>query len=317
MPTPVPIKTIEVRHASDAVARRVHAWFQSDKRAGIPDGSRSIHLPHPEKSGFTLKIKGAGLNGGAVRFGVFSKTGPAARRFDFDGRVMKDVASGHDNAFLGGASFQQAATEYHVSQLLAGRGVPVVPCLGYGRIDTDTHASWFSIFEWGREWKSGLIPSPDSGEAYGEANIRLSAAMLQLAVEHDLIGYCGHIRDGAGRYLLKDMHPFHHADPISMSQLSWVMQVLFTLNIRCHAVRHFSVAAGLDDMPEDLVAYPLRAILPDAGFDDYAALRERVLKPFMVRTPEDFSSRALHDALRSTRIGSALLDLCPPQFTRW
>ncbi|MCX5578131.1 hypothetical protein [Kaistia terrae] len=317
MLTLVNIKSIEVRQASDAISKRVHAWFQSDRRVGFPDGSRSIHLPHPEKSDFTLKIKGAGLNGGAVRFGVFSKTGPAAKRFDFDGRVMDDVASGHDNAFLGGASFQQASTEFHVSQLLAGRGVAVVPCLGYGRVDTDTHASWFSIFEWKRDWRSGLIPSPSSGRAYGEANIRLTNTMLQLAVEHDLIGYCGHVLTSAGQTLLKDLHPFHRADPISMSQLSWVMQVLFALNIRCHAARQFSIAAGLDVLPDDIVAYPLRAIVPDANFDDYAALRDRIVKPYMIRAPDDFSPRALHGALRSIRVSSALLDLCPPQFTRW
>jgi hypothetical protein len=311
------IKSIEVRHASEAVSRRVRAWFHSDKRIGVPDGSRSIHLPHPEKSGFTLKIKGAGLNGGAVRFGVFSRTGPAAKRFDFDGRVMEDVASGHDNAFLGGASFQQASTEFHVSQRLAERGVPVVPCLGYGRVETDAHASWFSVFEWGRDWKSGMMPGDKSGAAYGEANIRLTAAMLQLAVEHDLIGYCGHVRTGVGDYLLKDLHPFHRADPISMSQLSWVMQVLFTINLRCHATRHFAQAAGLVAAPDDLVAYPLRGIVPDAGFDDYAALRDRIVRPYMTRVPDDFSPRALFRALRSTRVGSALLDLCPERFTRW
>jgi hypothetical protein len=311
------IKSIEVRHADEAVTRRVQAWFQSDRRAGIPDGSRSIQLPHPEKSGFNLKIKGAGLNGGTVRFGMFSKTGPAAKLFDFDGRVMEDVASGHDNAFLGGASFQQASTEFHVSQWLAGRGVPVVPCLGYGRIDTDTHTSWFSVFEWRRDWKPDLIPNPASSATYGEANVRLSAAMLLLAVEHDLIGYCGHVRTRAGQTLLKDLHPFHRADPIRMSQLSWVMQVLFTLNIRCHTARHFSAIAGLDVPGDDIVAFPLRGIVPDANFDDYVSLRERIIRPYMIRSPDDFSPRALHDALRGTRVGNALLDVCPPQFTRW
>ena len=317
MPTPVTIQNIEVRHASEAVARRVRAWFHSDKRVGVLDGSRSVHLPHPEKRGFSLKIKGAGLNGGTVRFGIFSKTGPAAKRFDFDGRVMEDVASGHDNAFLGGASFQQASTEFHVSQLLARRGVPVVPCLGYGRIDTETHASWFSIFEWGRDWRSGLLPSPCSGEAYGEANIRLTIAMLQLAVEHDLIGYCGHVLTGDGQYLLKDLHPFHRADPISMSQLSWAMQILFTLNLRCQAARHFSVAAGLGVLADESVALPLRGLVPDANLDDYAALRDRIVRPYMSQATPDFSPQALYDALRSTRPGHFLLELCPPQFTRW
>jgi hypothetical protein len=311
------ISNIEVRHTSEAVTRRVCAWFHANKQVGVLDGSRSVRLPHPEKRGFTLKIKGAGLNGGAVRFGVFSHQGPAARVFDFDGRVMEDVASGHDNAFLGGASFQQAATEFHVSQRLAQRGVPVVPCLGYGRIDTDTHSSWFSIFEWGRDWTSGMIPKSGSGADYAEANIRLTRAMLQLAVEHDLIGYCGQVRTEDGQYMLKDLHPFHHADPISLSQLSWTMQVLFTLSLRCYAARHFAELAGLDTATGDMVAAPLRGIVPDAAFDDFDALRHRIFRPYMTRPPETFTPAGLLADLRGTRVGSAVLDICPPRFARW
>src|SRR5206468_10061461 len=59
------IREIEVRHASEAVAARVRTWFASPRRVGILDGSRSVRLPHPEKRGFDIKIKGAGLLGGA------------------------------------------------------------------------------------------------------------------------------------------------------------------------------------------------------------------------------------------------------------
>ena len=62
-------------------------------------------------------------------------SGPKAKLFDFDGRMMEDVASGHDNAYVGGATFQQAVIEYRVTQLLASLGYPVVPCLGFGRVE--------------------------------------------------------------------------------------------------------------------------------------------------------------------------------------
>ena len=74
-------------------------------------------------------------------------TGPKAPLFDFDGRMMEDVASGHDNAYVGGATFQQAVIEYRVTQLLASLGYPVVPCLGYGRVERSGLSSWCSVFE--------------------------------------------------------------------------------------------------------------------------------------------------------------------------
>jgi hypothetical protein len=49
--------------------------------------------------------------------------------------MMEDLASGHDNAYAGGASFQQAAVEYHMTQRLASLGYRVVPCLGFGKVE--------------------------------------------------------------------------------------------------------------------------------------------------------------------------------------
>jgi hypothetical protein len=67
---------------------------------------------------------------------------------------MEDVASGHDNAYVGGASFQQATTEYRVTQLLASLGYPVVPCLGFGKVEQAGLASWFSVLELQSDWAS-------------------------------------------------------------------------------------------------------------------------------------------------------------------
>lgn len=216
------IRQVEVRHASEAVEKRVRAWFEKPSRVGAVDGGRSVHLPHPEKRGVSLKIKGGGLNGGPIRFGTYLNKGPVAPRFDFEGRMMIDVASSHDNAYLGGASFQQAATEYRMANIFQALEIPVVPCIGYGRIETDTHVSWFSLHEWPR----GFVQiAADETDNYRLANLRLSELMLELAVTHGLVGYFWLARGAGGEDVAFDLHPFVHLDPVSASQLSWVMQL--------------------------------------------------------------------------------------------
>src|SRR6185369_15694761 len=109
------VDRVEIRHIDDAVADHVRAFFASKVRDFVQDGDRSVRFAHPLGGDLQLKIKGAGMNGGAIQFGTQHKAGPKAPLFDFDGRMMEDVASGHDNAYVGGATFQQAATEYRVS----------------------------------------------------------------------------------------------------------------------------------------------------------------------------------------------------------
>jgi hypothetical protein len=313
----VDIERIEIRHASEAVAERVRRWFGTTRRVGKPDGSRSVRLPHPEKRGFDIKIKGAGFLGGPIRFGTYLRSGPAAPVFDFDGRMMEDVASSHDNAFLGGASFQQAATEYAITRILAGLEIPVVPCLGYGRVATAAHDSWFSIFEWDRDWKDAVAVPSVSLEEYLQANIRMGGFIVDLAIRHDLIGHCWYVRAADGSYRIKDLHPFRRADPVGMSQLSWVMQVLFQLHIRCQACLMFPRAAKVANLPPDLAAYPLRAILPDAVAADQEHLNAAIVAPYMERPPAAFAPRDLLATLRRNRIAATLLDLCPERYARY
>jgi hypothetical protein len=315
--SPAQIVDIEVRHASAAIEKRVRAWFGSDFKNAAADGNRSVLLPHPERAGYALKIKGGGYNAGAIRFGKYSRTGPPALAFDFEGRAVSDVASGHDNAYLGAASFQQAATEYNVSRLLTERGVAVVPCLGYGKVETTDYTAWFSLFDWHRSWASMSISAAGSTSTYLEIAVRLATEILRLAIDYDLIGYCGLVRTIEGEYLLKDLHPFRGADPITMSQLSWVMQVMYALNLRCQAVRYFTSASQRGDIPVDVCSYPLRALLVDASQADYDAMRTRIVKPYMTLPLRRFDPRMLYQALRDTRVGNALLELCPRKYTRW
>jgi hypothetical protein len=280
------------------------------------DGDRSVCIEHPEKPGLQLKIKGAGLHGGPIRFGTSHRSNLKAPVFDFDGRMMEDVASGHDNAFLGGASFQQAVVEHRVTRILQELGIRVVPCLGYGRIDNGAQVSWFTVFEWDPSWRSQTVPDCSLDE-FATANLAVGKLMLSLAVDHRLIGYCWCVGTPAGDLVIKDLHPFRTADPIVMSQVSWAMQFIFSLHIRSLASLFFPKRAKLENVPEDLQAYPFRAVLPEATRADHDDLRWKVIAPYMLKPPEDFDPRRLVDTLRANRIGAAMLDAAPPDFARF
>lgn len=308
------IRSVEVRHASAAVERRVRAWFETASRIGAVDGGRSVHLPHPEKRGVSLKIKGAGDRGGPIRFGTRLNNGPVAPRFDFDGRMMVDIASGHDNAFVGGASFQQTATEFRMAATFAELGIPVVPCVGYGRVATDAHVSWFSLHEWPRGYADIVADETDS---YRLVNLRLSELMLDLAVNHGKIGYFWFARGPGQQDLAFDLHPFVQLDPLSASQLSWVMHLAYAYYIRCRACEVFPAKAGVRNLSPDIAAFPLRGLLADANHADYTDLRTWIIRPSKRLGGEQFSSSTLAAMLKASRVGSALLERCPESYTRW
>ena len=73
-----PAHVARVEHASDAVAERVRAWFAGEKLKRTLDGDRSVIIAHPEKPGFGIKIKGAGLLGKGGR--VFAMTSAGSMR---------------------------------------------------------------------------------------------------------------------------------------------------------------------------------------------------------------------------------------------
>jgi len=311
---------IEMRHVSDAVARRVRAWFERTthgRRLGIVDGSRSVLLPHPDRRDALLKIKGAGFLGGGILFGEHLKTGPMAVTFDFDGRMMEDVAARHDNAVVGGASFQQAATEYRVSGLLQAEGYRVVPCLGFGSITTPAGRSWFSLFEWRRDWSGITISADFPTERYFDANVGIARHQVEMAVRHRLIGYFTYVRDMDGNLILKDLHPFRRVDPVNHSQLSWTLELLHALWIRCSACRFFARTGGADHEDDELSSIPLRALVADADAADYRAFETMIVEPYLHRKPDaSFSPVALHDTLRTVRVGEAALALCPQDYVR-
>lgn len=314
-----PIKSeieLSCRHLDSSVESLVRAWYAGEIVDFELDGDRSVRLAHPTRPDSLVKIKGAGLQGGAIDFQRRHNSNLVAPVFDFDGRVMQDVASGHDNAFLGGASFQQCVTEHTISDRLQALGYPVVRTLGYGSVSQLRRTSWFSVLEWPRDARS-LAPPRSSIDEFVEANILYGQQALDLAVRHRLIGYFWYAARGERNYLIKDLHPFRQADPVNMSRLSWVMQVFFALHVVSLSTIHLAKRYAEDAVPEDLQVMLFRSVLPTVTKDDHEALRRDLVAPYMRTAPADFDPASLMAVLRGNRLTSALLDACPSEYAAY
>ncbi|MBI3438228.1 MAG: hypothetical protein HY054_06195 [Proteobacteria bacterium] len=310
--------SIEFRHVPEPCQAPVRAWFEGRLEPLKVDGTRSVHIPHPEGGGRVLKIKGAGFAGGPVQFGVYHNTGPKAAQFDFDGRMMDDVASGWDGAFEGGASFQQAVTECAMSKRLASLGYAVVPCIGYGRLTKDGLCSWFAVLdhEPGLRTDSDMM-YPDVGiEEWKRLNTIIGELMFTLGVQHDFIGHCWYQGTADGRLLIRDLHPFRYADPMNMSQVSWVMQLFYALHIRGNAPRLLGLKRNDPAEPRDLHVWQYRAFCPDVTLEDHDELRHELVIPYMLNPPEHFAFDRLVRLLKGNRITAALMEACPAKFAR-
>jgi len=310
------LDSIDFRHVPTEMQAPVRDWYAGRIEALALDGTRSVHLPHPAGDGRVLKLKGAGFAGGPVQFGVHLNAGPKAPSFDFEGRMMDDIASGHDGAFKGGASFQQAATEYRVSQRLNELGYDVVPCVGYGSIEKDGITSWFSLFEHPPGLSGDMIYPAVPLDVWIELNREIGDLMFELAVRHDLIGYCWYSQTPDGRRFIRDLHPYRFADPYTMSQVSWVMQLFYAMHIRGNAQRLRAPKWNEPDMPADLHVWQYRAFCPDVRLEDHDELRLELVAPYMMRPPERFSYESLVALLKRNRISAALMDACPAKFAR-
>lgn len=297
--------------------RQVADWFSGQLQTFKVDGSRSVLVPGPSQDAPGFKIKGAGFEGGQVRLGVSHRTGPRAPIFDFEGRMMEDVAAGHDNAPSGGASFQQAVNEYQISARLTELGYPCVPCLGYGRLSQGGMMSWFSVFEWHDSWTADLVFPGVAVDRWAALNTQMGALLVELASAHDLIGYAWYVGLPDEQLLIKDLHPFRYADSINMSQLSWVMQVYFGLHIRTNLLKSSALRYSQHGLPADIHLAPVRSFCPEATQEDHDAVRLEVVAPYMINPPADFSPQSLLDALNGNAITRSLLALCPEKYVRF
>lgn len=305
--------TIRTHCMSTLIARQAEAWFKGELDHFEPDGDRSVIIAHPENAALRLKIKGAGLKGNRLQFDRWHRSGPKAPLFDFEGRMMEDVASGHDNALVGGASFQQVVVEHEVAARLTKAGRQVVPCLGYGSVTCNGRASWFSVFEWRPEWHSHTMPHCTVGE-FADANIAYGRDVIELASEHGLVGYFWYVSAPQGTLVIKDVHPFYAADPLNMSRISWTMHVFFALHTVSLTAIHSPRVTKWPDRPHDLQAYPFRYLVPDATRQEHEDLRRVLVAPYMRGIPADFDPLALGAVLREHRLTRSIMDRCPTDY---
>lgn len=301
-------------HLDAEAGHAAERWFGGWVPDGAQrDGARSVILPL--ESGRLVKIKGAGLRGGQVDFASRRATGPKTLWFDFEGRVAEDVAMGHDAAHPGGATFQQAVTEWRVSGALLEAGERLPPCLGYGRISRGEEVSWFSVFEWSHR----LPPErgwPDISVADFRRRLRMMGeTTLRLALTHGLLGFPSAIYDDAGALVIKDLHPFRRASPVNMSQVTFTMHLFHALHIKTSDAR-LTVAKG-EGMPEGAYLDALRAALPDVTVADHQDAIDRVLLPYMLHPAPGFRVERLVEVLRSNRITARLMELVPPDYARF
>ncbi|APE43915.1 hypothetical protein BOO69_11220 [Sulfitobacter alexandrii] len=305
---------VQCREMPEDVGELCQKWFSGRISQFEQTGERSIYIPYEFQRFDRIKIKGAGLNGSAIQFGTYLERGPVAPLFDFDGRAMMDVASGHDGAYVGGSSMQQAVTEYRMSHLLTKLGFSTVPCLGYGQVHQNGHSSWFTVYGWRTSWIDSVKPPQGDVQTYRAMTIRNSEIALELARKHRLIGNFWMVRNEDGDYLLKDLHLFRRADPLNMSQVSWVMQTYFALHITAISTRLLCQKWHDEDVAQEAPLWMIWPFCPEATLEDWDLLRFRVVAKYMLQSHPAFDPEQLCDLLRSNPITARIMDLCPTEF---
>ena len=312
-----PVDNIEFRHLDDAVAGRVRAFFTGERPGFKKDGRRSVRIAHPSKAGVEIKIKGAGLHGRFIKFGTRRKTGPKAPLFDFDGRMMEDVASGHDNAYVGGASFQQAATEYRMTQLLAALGYKVVPCLGFGKVEKAGLASWFSVFEMQSDWMS-IKPPEFSLEEYCEAKFRDRPSVARSCREARSDRLCLVCRHAGRPVLSQGSASFSHGRP--HFHVAALLGDAAVLRAAYRRSRRHSFAKKANDR-NGARRYPGASASGRSCRAQASPITRRCAGNLWPVTclarPQSFDQRDLVAVLRGNPITSAMLDLCPAKYERY
>jgi hypothetical protein len=299
-------------HASPEVQTVVREWFETRALPRKLDGDRSVRVAHPDYEGMELKIKGAGFRGGPIGYGEFHRSRLKAPIFDFDGRMMEDVASGHDNSLLGAASFQQTITEYRMSLFLQRIRVPHILCTAYGKLETESGTTWFSLHDWDPRLVR-VDPYRTTPQEFASSLVRVGKQLLDLALCYNMIGNFAYAKIG-DEYFLLDLHFFKQLDPFNTSQISWAMHILFNLHIVALDVMSYSQIAP--QFPSDVQAYPFRCVLADASREDHEDLRSTIIIPYMLDRPKEFSMRRLCAALSRNRISRAILETCPREFER-
>ena len=146
--------------------------------------------------------------------------------------------------------------------------------------------------------------------------VRCGELILKIALEEQLIGNFWFYGRPDGSYVIKDLHPFIRADPITMSALSWVMQLAFALHIPTVLGRFKGTRAPLRD-PGELAIPLFHSFSPEVTTADYDRFRFQIVKKYMLSDPADnFCPAKLSSLLTENPITSALLQLCPADYAR-
>jgi hypothetical protein len=307
---------IETRHLDARTEEIVRDWFAGRITTFKLDGQRSVSFAHPDDPATAIKIKGAGANGQPVAWGRFRRTGPNHPVFDFDGRMMVDESFGHDNAQHGGASFQQAATEWAATAAFEAAGETVVPCLGYGRLRHGHHESWFSVVSHGADWHNAIPPEGLDLEVWARLMRGHGANMVRIARDHRLLGYFWYLATPEGRFPIKDLHPFRKADPLAMSAIGWVLTVYYGIHIFCNQIEFGALRQWKLGLPRETLLLPLTEICPDVTLVDHARLRAEIVAPCIVARPVPFNSREIWRRLNDINVTARLIEFCPAEFAR-
>lgn len=279
-------------------------WFSGKVTDFTPSGTRSVFLKLSDQ--VDLKIKGAGFPPDyRIHFEERHRTGPRAFRFDYEGRRMEDIAIGHDTAFKGGMSYQQAAVEYLASSKLSELGYTVVPCAGWGTVrgSADNEVSFFAALYWDKK-----IVRANSKACPDELRLHLLKRSTQLLADiqlNHLISTFFAVGMLDNSEVIYDLHPTRMISRITDSPISATMQTIFNMRVRWWALKTFSSL----EKEVDAVKFAdevFRSVLPDLGYDECRALEVDVIKPILTShgSQDYLESIAI---LNSNRLGTFLL----------
>ncbi len=196
-----------------------------------------------------IKLKGAGLRGGRIRFDEAHQVPYALPRYDAEGSYAEDLARGFHRACSGGMSYQQATNEYRIVSWLVSRGFDTLPALGWGSVDSAGRKSWLLVlnapfrefWDWCHQpsWDADLVREMPVVQARGQVELRRLGVTLAL----------NGVTSVGGRLVRKDLHGarFHDRNDTFVSR---AMYELFDVNFCLWNYRDPRAQPGLEEWTE-------------------------------------------------------------------
>lgn len=285
----------------------------------ILSGSRSAILPSTSNLRYDgIKVKGCGLDGGAIRFGERHRIEYRLPRYDYEGNCAMDAAKDFHRPFLGGMSFQQARHEFAVAGLLVERGFETLPPLGYGVVRDGKRASWVCLlnapYRRPVSWNETL-KDLESVRAAAGFLARTQNRLRELGVFLALDGG----QSVEGRFVRKDLHSAHVAGP-NDSFMSLLCYFLFDANFILWTLRHFILSPESGNWRGGLqpawTAFAGELLGLECRFEEVEAFKALLVRSFKYADGLGVEDRVR--LLRADRLGSRALELfLPPEGAAW